>query len=117
MFRFLEVQGHLSLVLSRLLGRDFAPLQLVYWSHAAAHQNVWPELAAARAEFGEQPQGGSEPDLIAYNDEVVLFIEAKLTAGNRTTLRNPKVRKKYLTGGEDWFNKAFCLRFCDDRYH
>lgn len=106
-FRYLEKEEHLSAILSCIIGRDLGKLQLVYWSCASSLQIVWPELTAARQEFGERLQRSSEPDLIAFNDKAVLFIEAKFTASNETTPSDPENQKKYVTGGNGWYHQVF----------
>lgn len=106
-FRYLEKRGHLSAILSCIIGRNVGNLQLVYWSYSPCLQGVWPELTSARQEFGEQLQRSSEPDLIAFNDKVVLFVEAKFTASNETTPSDPENQKKYVTGGNSWYHQVF----------
>lgn len=106
-FRYLEKRGHLSAILSCIIGRDLGKLQLVYWSYSPSSHSVWPELTVARQEFGEQLQRSSEPDLIAFNDKVILFIEAKFTASNETTPSDPENQKKYVTGGNGWYHQVF----------
>jgi hypothetical protein len=106
-FRYLERSGHLRAIVSRAIGRDPGPLQLVYWSYAPAFGGAWPWLAAARQAFGELPQRGSEPDLVAYSERAVLLIEAKFTAGNRTSPSSPASRPGYETGGGAWYGQVF----------
>jgi hypothetical protein len=64
-------------------------------------------LVKAREEFGEKATQGTEPDLIIETKGNVYFIEAKLDSGNKTTPSNPDNKKKYETGGNDWFGKVF----------
>ena len=111
MFRYLEKKGHLSAILSCIIGRDLGALQLVYWSYSPVLERVWPELTAARQEFGEQLQCSSEPDLIAFNNKAVLFIEAKFTASNETTPSDPENQKKYVTGGNGWYHQVFASEY------
>ena len=106
-FRYLEKKGHLSAILSCIIGRDLGALQLVYWSYSPVLERAWPELTAARQEFGEHLQRSSEPDLIAFNDKAVLLIEAKFTASNETTATDPENQKKYVTGGNNWYHQVF----------
>ena len=107
MFRHLEKRGILSAILSCIAGRDSGGLQLVYWSYSPSFHSVWPELRMARKEFGEQPRRGSEPDFIAFNDRIILLIEAKFTANNATIPSEPENRKKYVTGGGGWYHQVF----------
>lgn len=106
-FRYLEKNGLVSASLSFLIGVPVTNSQPVYWSYSQATQGVWPELARARAEFGEQPRRSSEPDLIVASDEALFLIEAKFTATNRTTPSHPQDTKKYLTGGNNWYRRVF----------
>jgi hypothetical protein len=106
-FRCLDKKEHLSPILSCIIGEDLGTLQLIYWSHYPVLKNVWKELNIARKEFGEHLQRSSEPDLIAFSDKAVLFIEAKLTATNETTPSDPENHKKYLTGGNKWYRQVF----------
>lgn len=106
-FRFLERSELLSEFLSKLCNSPVANPEIIYWSYSQSQQNVWNELKKARAEFGEIPQRGSEPDLIVDSDDALFFIEAKLTATNETTPSNPKELKRYLTGGNNWYDAVF----------
>lgn len=94
-FHYLNKEEHLSTILSSIIGHDLGALELVYWSYSPTFGNVWPELTVARQEFGEQLHRSSEPDLIAFSDKAVLFIEAKFTASNKTAPSNPTNRKRY----------------------
>jgi hypothetical protein len=105
-FRYLEKSGNLSAILSCITGGDLGPLQLVYWSYSPVDHGPWGKLTEAREEFGEQLQRSSEPDLIAFNEKAVLFIEAKLTANNETTPSDPENPKKYVTGGNGWYHQV-----------
>jgi hypothetical protein len=106
-FRFLERSKLLSEFLSKLCNAPVANPEVIYWSYSQSQQSVWDELEKARAEFGEIPQRGSEPDLIVKSDDALFFIEAKLTATNETTPSNPKELKRYLTGGNNWYDVVF----------
>ena len=106
-FRYLERISQVAPSLSSLTGASMPSPRLVYWSYSQAAQGVWPQLARARAEFGEHPTRGSEPDLIAVSDAALFFIEAKLTATNRTPPGRPQYTKKYLTGGNNWYQQVF----------
>jgi hypothetical protein len=106
-FRYLEKKGHLSVILSNIIARDLGALKLVYWSYSAGFEGVWPELRDARKEFAEQPRHSSEPDLIAFSDKAVLFIEAKLKANNEPQPRDPENQRKYVKGGNSWYYQVF----------
>lgn len=82
-------------------------INLIYWSYLPQLKKTWTELTSASQEFGEKLNRGSEPDLIALNNDVLIFIEAKLTAPNNTTPTNPDDTKKYTTGGNGWFSEVF----------
>ncbi len=106
-FRYLEKTSQVDQSLSSLVDASVIAPRIVYWSYSQNAQSVWPELARARAEFGEHPTRSSEPDLIVVSDTALFFIEAKLTATNKTTPSRPQYMKKYLTGGSNWFQRVF----------
>jgi hypothetical protein len=106
-FRYLESTNQLDNLLSWITKSDQHDTNLIYWSYDQKTQGAWPELNIARKEFGENLQRSSEPDLIAVTDKVLFFIEAKLTAKNKTTPSSKNARKKYLTGGNEWFKQVF----------
>ena len=106
-FRYLEKTDQVASSLSSLIDASVISPKLVYWSYSQVAQGVWPQLARARAEFGEHPTRSSEPDLIAVSDTTLFFIEAKLTATNNTTPSRPQRTKKYLTGGDNWYQRVF----------
>ena len=107
-FRYFEKTGYVSKFLSDIIGVSLpADTDLIYWSYSQRFNDVWPELANARQEFGERVERSSEPDLIAVNNQAVLFIEAKFTAPNETTPSDPQNQKKHLTGGNRWYQQVF----------
>lgn len=106
-FRYLEKTNQVDQSLSSLTDASVIAPQLMYWSYSQDSQGVWPILARARKEFGEHPSRSSEPDLIVISESALFFIEAKLTATNKTTPSRPNYAKKYLTGGSSWFQRVF----------
>lgn len=94
--------------------------QIVWWSYSERAKQAWEPLLKARVEFGEARtvadatgKGVSEPDIILFNDDLLLFVEAKFGSGNVTPSRlgeaearinNPKA---YVSGGDNWFNEVF----------
>lgn len=82
-FRFLERSKLLSEFLAKLCNSSVTNPKIIYWSYSQSQQNVWNELETGRAEFGESPQRSSEPDLVVISDDVLFFIEVKLTAPNK----------------------------------
>lgn len=82
-FRFLERYKLLSGFLTKLHSSSVKNPNVIYWSYSQSQQKVWNELEKARAEFGESPQRSSEPDLVVKSDDVLFFIEVKLTAPNK----------------------------------
>jgi len=106
-FRYLEKTNQVAPSLSSLIDASVISPKLVYWSYSQTAQGVWPQLAWARAEFGEHPTRSSEPDLIIVSDTALFFIEAKLTATNKTTPSRQQYIKKYLTGGNNWYQRVF----------
>lgn len=59
------------------------------------------------------PKKGSESDIILKNGSSLFFIEAKLTATNKTlpTSGESEIRKKYELGGNRWYQKVFLSGF------
>jgi len=86
-------------------------MEVIYWSYSQNVKGTWPKLDEARTEFGETPQRGSEPDLIAVSDKGLFFIEAKLMATNDTMPSDKNNRKKYLVGGDEWYKKVFSTNY------
>lgn len=107
-FRYLEKSNLTEGFLSQLTGATQENAEvIIYWSYNQKESNGWTLLDKARAEFGEEIERGSEPDIIIQTDKALFFIEAKLTAGNNTTPSDKNNSKKYETGGNTWFKKAF----------
>jgi hypothetical protein len=107
-FRFCERTGCLAGLIEALLGQRLTDPRLVYWSYSAADGGTWPWLVQARSEFGELNGKGSEPDLIVDSDDALIWIEAKITAPNRTRPSNPGYSlPAYRRGGACWFDAVF----------
>jgi hypothetical protein len=106
-FRFLEKNELMGTVFDRLLGITLSSPEIIYWSFSQKENSSWSTLNRARDEFGEKPNRGSEPDIIIHSKNALLFIEAKLTAGNKTMPSNPDDSKQYTSGGNGWFCKVF----------
>jgi hypothetical protein len=106
-FRYLQTTGYLPEALSSLLDRNLGQLELVYWSHSAESKGLWADLEKARKVFGEGSRTGSEPDLILFNDRVLVFLEAKFTASNATRPSSSSSRQGYETGENCWYNRVF----------
>lgn len=106
-FRFLEKSGLVESVLGKAIDRSLDQAEAIYWSYNQRETSSWSLLNRAREEFGEELKRSSEPDIIIDSDDALIFVEAKLTAGNETLPSKPEERKKYLTGGDGWFSKVF----------
>ncbi|MDP2643483.1 MAG: hypothetical protein Q8P24_00945 [Desulfobacterales bacterium] len=86
---------------------------VVFWSHSLSAGRQWGLLNDARITFGEDIKRGSEPDIVIVTDRCIYFVEAKLTATNKTSgngetlarrLANPK---EYVTANDGWFSEIF----------
>ena len=110
-FRYLDKTNQLNGFLSSMINLPVTEAELVYWSYSQKHQEVWPGLAEARKEFGEQSGRSSEPDLIIVTADQLFWIEAKFTTNNETKPSNPDATKKYETGGNEWYRKVFTSDF------
>ena len=107
-FRCLELHpDDLAVVLGQMAGEHVNDAELVYWSHHAKTGQQWEPLNRARKTFERVPARGSEPDLIVITDEILFFIEAKLTSTNVTTAPKSGAQKDYLTGAGGWFARVF----------
>jgi hypothetical protein len=102
-FRYYERTHQLSGLLAGALGCEVGAPEVIYWSYSQQERTTWTELIRARKAFGEDPDRGTEPDLIVLTPEALVWIEAKLGAPNRTVPSNPGRREGYLTGGNGWF--------------
>jgi hypothetical protein len=110
-FRYLENTNQLANLLSHVTQARHSYAELIYWSYSQKVKGAWLELNKARKEFGENLQRSSEPDLIAVTNKALFFIEAKLTATNDTSPSDPKNRKRYLVGGNEWHKQVFISDF------
>jgi len=106
-FRFLERNNLVETTLSPLIGVTLKSSQVIYWSYSQRKNSSWSELDEARDEFGEEEGRGSEPDIIIKTNTGLLFVEAKLTAGNETVPSDMSNSKRYEIGGDTWFSKVF----------
>lgn len=105
-FRFLEKEKLLQNFLSKLADCSVENAEVIYWSYSQSEKTVWSKLRQARKEFEIKPKSGSEPDLIVRANNVLFFIEAKLTATNNTipSSNDPLVQERYTKGGSGWYN-------------
>jgi len=106
-FRFLERNNLVESCLSSIIGVALKSYEVIYWSYSQKENSGWFELNKAREEFGEEIKRSSEPDVIIKTDTTLFFVEAKLTAGNKTIPSDTSNSKKYETGGDNWFSKVF----------
>jgi hypothetical protein len=106
-FRFLERNNLIEIILGSILGVTLKSAEAIYWSYSQRENSSWSELNQAREEFGEEIRRSSEPDIIIKTDDALLFVEAKLTAGNETVPSDMSNSKKYETGSDNWFSKVF----------
>ena len=110
-FRYLEKHGLLKHFLKELFQVDEDEPEIIYWSYSQAQNGIWDKLKASREEFELVPSKGSEPDIIILGKSCLIFIEAKLTATNNTTPSKLKVKDKYSSGGQNWWNDVFTSSF------
>jgi len=104
-FRFLAKNILLDEYLSSFSSQKVSNSNIIYWSYNQQEKNNWGELNNARIDFGETVSRGSEPDMIVVTDKALFFIEAKITAANKTIGKLNS--KKYTSGGNNWFSKVF----------
>lgn len=107
-FRFLERNNLIEGMLSSIADTSPKSSDVIYWSYSQREDAVLSLLDEARREFeGERISWSSEPDIIVNTDSALFFVEAKLTAGNKTVPTNKSEFKKYKTGGGNWFSDVF----------
>lgn len=106
-FRYLEKSGLLKDYLDSMSRSGNEDARIIYWSFDPMTGGPYEPLVHAREEFGEKANQGSEPDLIIETNGNIYFIEAKLGSGNKTNSSNPEIKKKYETGGSNWFAGVF----------
>jgi len=106
-FRFLERNNLVETILGSIIGVTLKSSQVIYWSYSQRENSSWSELNEARTEFGEEMKRSSEPDIIIKTNNALLFIEAKLTSGNKTVPSDTSNSKRYEIGGDNWFSKVF----------
>ena len=106
-FRFLERNNLIEGFLSSITGLYLKSSEVIYWSYSQKEDNVLSKLNETRREFGEVIRRSSEPDIIVKTNKALFFIEAKLTADNKTSPSNKNSSKKYESGGHNWFFKVF----------
>ena len=106
-FRFLEQSKLLAGWLGHLTNEPVLNPRIMYWSYCQDTGNTWEPLEQARTEFGEAQHRGSEPDIIVETDHELFWIEAKFLSGNETVPSDPRNSKKYLIGGDCWFDRVF----------
>lgn len=110
-FRYLQKNNLLDLILSNLCKDKVANSELILWSYSEKEKGTYSLLNLARTEFGEAINRGSEPDIIIQTNKTLFFIEAKVLAFNATKPSDPENKKKYLTGGNNWFDKVFKFNY------
>lgn len=106
-FRYWERNNLVDGFLGSTVGYPLSSSEVIYWSYSQQDGTSWSALNRARTEFGERLSRSSEPDIIIRTDRALVFIEAKLTSGNKTGPSNPNYTKKYITGGGGWFSRVF----------
>ncbi len=107
-FRYLESSRLIGGFIDSLAGERLSQNPLVvYWSYCQSSRKPFPSLVLAASTFGEHVDRRSEPDVILEDDNVLVFIECKLSAGNRTKPSDPENPKFYLSGGGSWFGTIF----------
>ena len=106
-FRYLEKTDQLAEYLAHVSGRRIKNARIIYWSFSQEEGTSWSQLIRANREFGERPKRGSEPDLIVISKDALFFIEAKLTASNKTSPSRTDVAESYQAGGDHWYSRVF----------
>jgi len=106
-FRYLEKHDLIPSFLRLVTTNHGDSSEVIYWSYSQKEKSRWSVLDRAREEFGEEIKRSSEPDIIIRTSKALFFIEAKLTAGNKTKPSDEHNHKKYESGGDKWFSTVF----------
>ena len=107
-FRYMEINGLIDGFINSLASERISiNPRVVYWSFCQQSKTPHTALETAALKFGEKKHRRSEPDVILEDDNVLVFVESKLGAGNRTTPSNPRDPKFYETGANSWFKRIF----------
>lgn len=125
-FRYLERQNLLQAFVNQNFELQVSTAELILWSFCKSEYQKskgnftgWETLNKARREFGETIARGSEPDIIINTNQALIFIEAKVTSGNKTSgdrksmLERQQNPKKYTTGEDDWYHQVFKTDYPD----
>lgn len=112
-FRFLEKNNLINNFLKEVIGIPDDCADVIYWSYSQLQKGLWYCLKKGREEFETNSKKGSEPDIIILGDKSLIIIEVKLNAGNKIPCKskNENVKKKYESGGGDWWDKVFRYDF------
>ena len=113
-FRFLERNNMINGLLAKCLNIISSDCETIYWSYSQSQKHKWNMLAKARNEFETNPSNGSEPDLIIVSENNLIIIEAKFGSPGKDPIKLEKankVERKYMNGGEGWWNEVFYSNF------
>lgn len=106
-FRYMERNNLTIAFLKEVLGINETKSEIIYWTYSQSDRDIWIPLREARKEFELNPEKGSEPDLIIVGEKSLIIIEVKFLANNKTTPSDPRVKDKYISGGNYWWNEVF----------
>jgi len=110
-FRFLERNNVTSSFLGHFIRVAVEKPEIIYWSYSQLQNRTWDVLEEARRLFEWVPVKGSEPDIIILGGNVLVVIEVKLTATNKTKPSNYRVQRRYEAAGSGWWSKVFTSGF------
>jgi len=105
--RGLEREGQLDAVFSALLARPIQDAVPSYWSLVTHTGATHPLLEAARRAFGENPDYGTEPDLLIETADTLVVVEAKLGSANETKPTHVGVLSRYQRAANGWYATVF----------
>lgn len=112
-FRFLEKNNLIEIILSSIIGGTLKSAEAIYWSYCQRENSSWSELNKTREEFGEEIKRSSEPDIVIKTDKALFFIEAKLTSPNKIDFdrshkaKDKEERIKRYSRGERFLKRQF----------
>lgn len=106
-FRFLDRKDLAAPVLGSLLDADLEDVETIYWSYHRGEKSTWSMLERAMKTFGVRRKRGPEPDIIVESARDLLFVEARLSSGTRSTPKRKRVPGRYMSAGFFWFPRVF----------
>lgn len=105
--RALEREGMLDAMLTSVGGREVTGAVASYWSLLSDSGATHQLLGDARRAFRENPNYGTEPDLLIETDDTLFVVEAKLGSTNEKPPSRTSVLPRYQSAADGWYATVF----------